>query len=156
MDLLCWCLTTIDACVWFFHFCLTDRNSWRAKMTSRSSSDTTLFALWAATFRQIRLFLASLMFSNCSREDDGQLRVGQDRCFPIRRDYRIKTSVKIPSHILPNKHGIHPILFQCWASVEDGGPTLIQHWVNASCLLVSMCSVEQPFTQWWINVGSTS
>ena len=27
------------------------------------------------------------------------------------------------------------MLFQCWASVEDGGPTLKQHWVNAPCLL---------------------
>ena len=31
--------------------------------------------------------------------------------------------------------GIRPMLFQCWASVEDVGPTLKQHWVNASCLL---------------------
>ena len=29
------------------------------------------------------------------------------------------------------------MLFQCWASVEDGGPTLKQHWVNAPCLLGS-------------------
>ena len=28
------------------------------------------------------------------------------------------------------------MLFQCWAGVEDSGPTLKQHWVNASCLLV--------------------
>ena len=28
------------------------------------------------------------------------------------------------------------MLFQCWASVEDGGPTLKQYWVNAPCLLV--------------------
>ena len=27
------------------------------------------------------------------------------------------------------------MLFQCWASVEDGGPTLKQHRVNVSCLL---------------------
>ena len=27
------------------------------------------------------------------------------------------------------------MLFQCWASVEDGGPTLKQHRVNASCVL---------------------
>ena len=27
------------------------------------------------------------------------------------------------------------MLFQCWASVEDGGPTLKQHRVNAPCLL---------------------
>ena len=31
--------------------------------------------------------------------------------------------------------GIHSMLFQCWAHVEDGGPTLKQHWVNASCLI---------------------
>ena len=31
--------------------------------------------------------------------------------------------------------GIHPMLFQCWASVEDGGPALKQHRMNASCLL---------------------
>ena len=31
--------------------------------------------------------------------------------------------------------GIHPMLFQCWASVCDAGPTLKQHRVNASCLL---------------------
>ena len=27
------------------------------------------------------------------------------------------------------------MLFYCWANVEDDGPTLKQHWVNASCLL---------------------
>ena len=27
------------------------------------------------------------------------------------------------------------MLFQCWVSVEDGGPTLKQNWVNALCLL---------------------
>ena len=27
------------------------------------------------------------------------------------------------------------MLFKCWASVKDGGPTLEQHWVNASFLL---------------------
>ena len=27
------------------------------------------------------------------------------------------------------------MLCQCWATVGDGGPTLKQHWVNASCLL---------------------
>ena len=28
-----------------------------------------------------------------------------------------------------------PMLFRCWLSVEDDGPVLKQHWVNASCLL---------------------
>ena len=27
------------------------------------------------------------------------------------------------------------MLFYCWASGKDGGPSLKQHWVNASCLL---------------------
>ena len=31
--------------------------------------------------------------------------------------------------------GIDPMLGRCWASVEDGGPTMTQPWVNASCLL---------------------
>ena len=31
--------------------------------------------------------------------------------------------------------GIHPMLFQCWPTVFDAGPTLKQHWVNAPCLL---------------------
>ena len=30
---------------------------------------------------------------------------------------------------------IYSMLFQCWASVEDGGPTLKRHWVNVLCLL---------------------
>ena len=30
---------------------------------------------------------------------------------------------------------INPMLFICWVSVEDGGPTLKQHWVDASCLV---------------------
>ena len=25
---------------------------------------------------------------------------------------------------------IYPMLDQCWASVVDGGPTLVQHWVD--------------------------
>ena len=33
--------------------------------------------------------------------------------------------------------GLHPMIFQCRASVEDGGPTLKLHRVNASCLLGS-------------------
>ena len=31
---------------------------------------------------------------------------------------------------------VQPMLVQCWASVEDDGPTLYQHWLNVSCLLV--------------------
>ena len=31
---------------------------------------------------------------------------------------------------------IHPLFDQCWASVVDGGPPLIQQWVIDSCLRV--------------------
>ena len=37
--------------------------------------------------------------------------------------------------------GVHPLLFQCCASVEDGGPTLKQHWVKRPfCWDVSVLS----------------
>ena len=39
------------------------------------------------------------------------------------------------SQVTQQTRNIHPLLFQCWASVEDGGPTLKQHWVNAPSLL---------------------
>ena len=41
----------------------------------------------------------------------------------------------IRSPLPANTRGIHPMLFQCWASVEDDGPALKQHCVIASCLL---------------------
>ena len=31
---------------------------------------------------------------------------------------------------------IHPMLVQCCVSVADGGPTMYQHWVDVSCLLL--------------------
>ena len=30
---------------------------------------------------------------------------------------------------------IEPMLFECWSTACDGGPTLTQYWVNDSCLL---------------------
>ena len=27
------------------------------------------------------------------------------------------------------------MVFQCWASIEDGGTTMKHHWVNVTCLL---------------------
>ena len=41
------------------------------------------------------------------------------------------------------------MLFYCWADVEDGGPTLKQHWVNVSCLLgmyIGMHDVQLYYT----------
>ena len=35
-------------------------------------------------------------------------------------------------HVITQQtRGIYPMLLQCWATVEDGGPTLKQHWMNA-------------------------
>ena len=47
--------------------------------------------------------------------------------------------------------GNHLMLFQCWASIEDGGPTLKQHWVNSPCLLgrhLPGWSRNQKFIAW--------
>ena len=47
-----------------------------------------------------------------------------------------------------------------WASVTDAGPTLIQHWFNASCLLcLTIIGLEQfrasvNVRQWWDSYGS--
>ena len=40
------------------------------------------------------------------------------------------------SSITQQTRDVNPMLYYCWASVADGGPTVIQHWVNVSCLLV--------------------
>ena len=37
---------------------------------------------------------------------------------------------------------IDPMLDQCWASVVDGGQTLVQHWVDVSFLLGSEIRYE--------------
>ena len=34
------------------------------------------------------------------------------------------------------------MLGQCWSTVYDAGPALIQHWINASCLLASASVTE--------------
>ena len=39
--------------------------------------------------------------------------------------------------------GIHPMLVQCWASVEDSGPTLKHHWMKSPV-----------FARWWTNVAA--
>ena len=37
--------------------------------------------------------------------------------------------------------GIQPMLFQCWPTVFDAGPSLKQHWVIAPCFLTAaLCS----------------
>ena len=44
------------------------------------------------------------------------------------------------------------MLFQCWASVEDGEPTLKKHGVNFSCLLGSYVTNVSKSTVYIINV----
>ena len=47
---------------------------------------------------------------------------------------------------------IHPKLFQCWASVEDAGPTLKEHWVNVPYLVGLNC--VGVWWRWpWLNVS---
>ena len=40
--------------------------------------------------------------------------------------------------------GIHPILFQCWASVEDGGPTLKQYLLGELKLALRFFDCDIP------------
>ena len=44
------------------------------------------------------------------------------------------------NHLVPNQQTrvFEPVLFQCWASVVDGGPPLKQYWFHVvvfSCLV---------------------
>ena len=49
----------------------------------------------------------------------------QPLCSPL---YPLNTAPQQTRHI-------DPMLDQCWADVVDGGPTLVQHWVDVSCFL---------------------
>ena len=40
--------------------------------------------------------------------------------------------------VVQKTQDIEPMVFSCWADVEDGGLTLKQQWVNVSCLLGSL------------------
>ena len=50
----------------------------------------------------------------------------------------------------------HPMLVQCWASVADVGPTLIQHWISVSCWGALPPSPQYLHTQYRLRVGPTS
>ena len=60
--------------------------------------------------------------------------------------------------IIPETQGFQPMLFWCWASVADAGPTSNQHWFDAlgyhAALIPSR--KQQTLSQWWLNVGSVS
>ena len=42
---------------------------------------------------------------------------------------------------------IHPMMFQCWATVFDAGPTLKQLWVDASCITRICCMSGLPYPE---------
>ena len=60
----------------------------------------------------------------------------------IRRDLWWPLRSTATVHITDTQYSGHPanVLFKCWASVVDGGPTLKEHWFNVSCLL-DMCII---------------
>ena len=49
----------------------------------------------------------------------------------------VQRQAEFTANLKSTKHTryIEPILSYVWASVEDGGPTLTQHWFNVMCLL---------------------
>ena len=48
------------------------------------------------------------------------------------------------SDISQQTRGIDPMLFQCWPTVDDAGPTLNQHRVNVTYLLCSCWPYTAP------------
>ena len=52
--------------------------------------------------------------------------VGQHQTIIIGRTSRVPDAL--------TRH-IDPMLDQCWANVVDGGPTLVQLWIDVLCLL---------------------
>ena len=62
------------------------------------------------------------------------------RVFETARCGRIGCSrwLLAPQHVAcytQQTRGVDPMVFKCWADVEDGGQTLKQHWVHALCPL---------------------
>ena len=53
----------------------------------------------------------------------------------------------------PANTGRHPMTFQCWASVEDGGPTLKRHWVMPrACWEISFLCTPPPHRPWPLSL----
>ena len=71
----------------------------------------------------------------------------------------------IPEQLTQQTQAIDPVFDQCWASVVDGGPTLIKHWANILCLLGQLtelsywervsCTLGQLVKSWTKIVGLT-
>ena len=48
-----------------------------------------------------------------------------------KKNQRFKGKVStLDIKLIQQTRGIEPMLFQCWSTVYDGGPTLKQHWLN--------------------------
>ena len=59
------------------------------------------------------------------------------------------TEIQVPSQ--QTRH-IDPMLDQCLANVVDGGPTVIQHWVDVACLL----GYDAVWTEWQLHIIETT
>ena len=80
-------------------------------------------------------------------------------CHVLQFSTNLNSHIKINWYVLPatTRHSPNPMPFQCWASVEDGGPTLKQHWLNVSivkhetalgeCIVFSGLDVKTPTSQ---------
>ena len=49
--------------------------------------------------------------------------------------------VQKAKYVLTKTRVVDAMLFQCWANIVDGGPTLNQHSVNILCLLSFSCKI---------------
>ena len=61
-------------------------------------------------------------------------------------------------YITPQTRNAEPMLFYCWPRVVDDGPTLNQHWLNASCLqgchgILVVLNVN--WSSWWHRPNHT-
>ena len=57
---------------------------------------------------------------------------------------RFNQSLRKPDKTTQPTRDIYPLLDQCWATVNDAGPTLVQHWVDVSCLLGMIKARDPP------------
>ena len=85
-------------------------------------TDFFMILAWASPFNRIRVnVMLTVIWLDASQDFP-------DRIFSD-KSYNIK---EMDTQQI---RGIRPMLFQCWPTVFDAGPTLKQHWVNAPCLL---------------------
>ena len=63
-------------------------------------------------------------------------------CFPVNTKCYANVLCLLGIAAAQQTRYIEPGLGYCWVDVADGGPTLTQHWVNVSCLLGGLVSLE--------------